>query len=213
MYIVLRGIPTTLEVGIFAGFAVPILIACYLSRTGHYERAHLLLSLSVTVLVIPVAVCTGGITSFAAIWLALVPLEAAFSASRRVITLATIFALIAVAILTALGMMCPRNHDRASISRHARCVCHSRRDRVRRRPCARHHPSRRGQSLSVAGGQHDRCHHSSRSEQICALRLAVRGNARRSDSQCAAWQRPVRSGSRCRSTGVPHCNRRRSKRA
>ena len=71
MYIVLRGIPTTLEVGIFAWFAVPILIACYLSRTGHYERAHLLSSLSVTVLVIPVAVCTGGITSFAAIWLAL----------------------------------------------------------------------------------------------------------------------------------------------
>ena len=105
MYIVLRGIPTTLEVGIFAWFAVPILIACYLSRTGHYERAHLLSSLSVTVLVIPVAVCTGGITSFAAIWLALVPLEAAFSASRRVITLATIFALIAVAILTALGVM------------------------------------------------------------------------------------------------------------
>jgi two-component system, cell cycle sensor histidine kinase DivJ len=105
MYIVLRGIPTTLEVGIFAWFAVPILIACYLSRTGHCERAHLLSSLSVTVLVIPVAVCTGGITSFAAIWLALVPLEAAFSASRRVITLATIFALIAVAILTALGVM------------------------------------------------------------------------------------------------------------
>jgi cell cycle sensor histidine kinase DivJ len=105
VYIVVRGIPTTLEVGIFAWFAVPILIACYLSRTGHYERAHLLSSLSVTVLVIPVAVCTGGITSFAAIWLALVPLEAAFSASRRVITLATIFALIAVAILTALGVM------------------------------------------------------------------------------------------------------------
>jgi two-component system, cell cycle sensor histidine kinase DivJ len=105
MYIVLRGIPTTLEVGIFAWFAVPILIACYLSRTGHYERAHLLSSLSVTVLVIPVAVCTGGITSFAAIWLALVPLEAAFSASRRVITFATIFALVAVATLATLSVM------------------------------------------------------------------------------------------------------------
>jgi cell cycle sensor histidine kinase DivJ len=105
VYIVLRGIPTTLEVGIFAWFAVPILIACYLSRTGHYERAHLLSSLSVTVLVIPVAVCTGGITSFAAIWLALVPLEAAFSASRRVITFATIFALVAVATLATLSVM------------------------------------------------------------------------------------------------------------
>jgi len=103
VYIVVRGIPTTLEVGIFAWFAVPILIACYLSRTGHYERAHLLSSLSVTALVIPVAVCTGGITSFAAIWLALVPLEAAFSASRRVITLATIFALVAAGTLATLS--------------------------------------------------------------------------------------------------------------
>jgi two-component system, cell cycle sensor histidine kinase DivJ len=81
-YIVVRGVPTTLEVGIFSWFALPILIAYYLSRTGLYERAHLLSSLSVAVLVIPVAACTGAITSSSAIWLALVPLEAAFSASR-----------------------------------------------------------------------------------------------------------------------------------
>lgn len=104
LYIVVRGVPTTLEVGIFSWFAAPILIAHYLSRTGLYERAHLLSSLSVTVLVIPVAACTGGITSFSAIWLALVPLEAAFSASRRVITLATIFGLVAVGILATLSV-------------------------------------------------------------------------------------------------------------
>ena len=52
VYIFGRGVPTTLEVGIFSWFAVPILIAYYLSRTGLYERAHLLSSVSVTALVI-----------------------------------------------------------------------------------------------------------------------------------------------------------------
>jgi cell cycle sensor histidine kinase DivJ len=105
VYIVGRGVPTALEVGIFSWFAVPILIAYYLSRTGLYERAHLLSSASVIALVIPVAACTGGITSFAAIWLALVPLEAAFSASRRVIALATILALVAAGVLTMLSVV------------------------------------------------------------------------------------------------------------
>ena len=65
-------------------------------------------------LVIPVAIWTGGITSFAAIWLALVPLEAAFSASRRLVTLATVFALVAAGILmmlSAVGML-PQYSDR-----------------------------------------------------------------------------------------------------
>jgi two-component system, cell cycle sensor histidine kinase DivJ len=105
VYIVGRGVPTTLEVGIFSCCAVPILIAYYLSRTDLYERAHLLSSVSVAALVIPVAACTGGITSFAAIWLALVPLEAAFSASRRVIALATIFALVAAGTLATLSVI------------------------------------------------------------------------------------------------------------
>ncbi|MGA9819203.1 MAG: PAS domain-containing protein, partial [Pseudolabrys sp.] len=103
VYIAIRGVLTALEVGIFSRFAAPILIAYYLSRTGQYERAHVLSSLSVTGLVISVAICTGGITSFAVVWLALVPLEAAFSASRRAIALATLFALIAVGILAALS--------------------------------------------------------------------------------------------------------------
>jgi len=93
----IASLPVYISVGIFSWLAVPILIAYYLSRTGLYERAHFLSSVSVTALVIPVAACTGGITSFPAIWLALVPLEAAFSASRRVIALATIFALVAAA--------------------------------------------------------------------------------------------------------------------
>ena len=70
----------------------------FLSRTGRYDTAHILSSLSLTVLAGTVALFTGGIGSFAAIWLVVVPLEAALSASRRVIVLASIFALTAAAI-------------------------------------------------------------------------------------------------------------------
>jgi cell cycle sensor histidine kinase DivJ len=60
-------------------------------------------SASLTALVTTVAWCTGGISSFAAIWLVVVPLEAALSASRRLVTLASILVLSAVAVLLMLG--------------------------------------------------------------------------------------------------------------
>jgi len=103
IYIVLRGVPGALEVGVFAWLVAPILIVTYLSRTGRYNTAHILSSLSLTVLAGTLALFTGGIGSFAAIWLVVVPLEAALSASRRVIVLASLFALTAASLLLALG--------------------------------------------------------------------------------------------------------------
>ncbi len=50
-----------------------------------------------------VAVTTGGIESFAAVWLIVVPLEAALSASRRVVAFASALALACAALLIALG--------------------------------------------------------------------------------------------------------------
>jgi two-component system, cell cycle sensor histidine kinase DivJ len=85
VYVVIRGVPTALEVGVFAWLAAPILIVYYLSRTGRYERAHLLSALALTALAALVALCTGGIGSFAAVWLVVVPVEAALSASRRIL--------------------------------------------------------------------------------------------------------------------------------
>jgi cell cycle sensor histidine kinase DivJ len=104
IYIVARGIPGALEVGVFAWLVAPILIVTYLSRSGRYERAHILSSLSLTILAGTLALFTGGIGSFAAVWLVVVPLEAALSASRRVIALASAFTLTAAAILLALGL-------------------------------------------------------------------------------------------------------------
>jgi cell cycle sensor histidine kinase DivJ len=105
LYVVLRGVPSVLEVIVFAWLVAPILTAYFLSRTGQYESAHLLSSLALTGLVTTVAVKTGGIGSFAAIWLVVVPLEASLSASRRVVALASTFALGAAGFLLLMGAL------------------------------------------------------------------------------------------------------------
>ena len=122
VYVCLRGVPSVLEVIVFAWLIAPILIAYYLSRTGQYESAHVLSSLALTGLVTAVAVETGGIGSFAAIWLVIVPLEAALSASRRVVALASTFAICAAGFLLlmshlgALPPALPVEQERAALA-------------------------------------------------------------------------------------------------
>jgi cell cycle sensor histidine kinase DivJ len=103
IYVVMRGAPGALEVLVFAWLILPMLTAYYLSRTGRYESAHVLSSLALTGLVTAVAAGTGGIGSFATIWLVIVPLEASLSASRRVVALASTFTLVAAGLLHFLG--------------------------------------------------------------------------------------------------------------
>ena len=103
VYLALRGAPTALEVAAFAWLIAPILLSWFLSRTGRYEGAHILSSLSLAGLVMMVAITTGGIESFAAVWLVVIPLEAALSASRRVVAFASALALACGALLIALG--------------------------------------------------------------------------------------------------------------
>ena len=105
IYLTIRGVPGVLEVLVFAWLGAPILIAYFLSRTGRYESAHVLSSLALTGLVTAVAIGTGGIASFAAIWLVVVPLEAALSASRRVVAVASTFALGAAGLLMLMGAL------------------------------------------------------------------------------------------------------------
>ncbi|MBV9559452.1 MAG: PAS domain S-box protein [Bradyrhizobium sp.] len=103
LYLALRGAPSALEVAAFAWLIAPILLSWFLSRTGRYEGAHVLSSLALTGLVMAVSVSTGGIDSFAAIWLVVIPLEAALSASRRVVGFASMLALAGAALLIASG--------------------------------------------------------------------------------------------------------------
>src|SRR4051812_44406788 len=102
VYLAMRGAPTAVEVAAFAWLIAPILLSYFLSRTGRFESAHVLSSLAMAGLVMMVAVNTGGIESFAAIWLVVVPLEAALSASRRVVGFASALALACVCALIAM---------------------------------------------------------------------------------------------------------------
>ena len=104
IYVALRGAPGVLEVGCFAWLIMPILISYYLSRTGQYERAHVLSSLSLATLVTVVAINTGGVSSFAAIWLVAIPIEAALSSSRRVVRFSAILSFACAGVLIALGL-------------------------------------------------------------------------------------------------------------
>jgi cell cycle sensor histidine kinase DivJ len=103
VYLALRGAPSAIEVAAFAWLIAPILLSWFLSRTGRYEGAHILSSIALAGLVVMIAANTGGIDSFAAVWLVVVPLEAALSASRRVVAFASALALSCAGLLVALG--------------------------------------------------------------------------------------------------------------
>lgn len=105
LYLLARGAPSGLELLVLGWLVAPILIAYFLSRTGRYESAHALSALALTGLVTMVSALSGGIESFAAIWLVVVPLEAALSASRRVVAIASTLALGAASLLALLGAM------------------------------------------------------------------------------------------------------------
>ena len=102
-YLAIRGAPSALEVLAIAWLIAPILLSWFLSRTGRYEGAYVLSSLALAGLVTAIAVSTGGIESFAAVWLVVVPLEASLSASRRVVAFAAALALSCAVVLILLG--------------------------------------------------------------------------------------------------------------
>ncbi len=102
-FLAMRGAPTAIEVAAFAWLIAPILLSWFLSRTGRYEGAHVLSSLALAGLVMMIAATTGGIASFAAVWLVVIPIEAALSASRRVVAFAFALAMTCAALLSALG--------------------------------------------------------------------------------------------------------------
>ncbi|WP_339038540.1 ATP-binding protein [Bradyrhizobium symbiodeficiens] len=105
VYLAMRGAPSAVEVAAFAWLIAPILLSWFLSRTGRYEGAHVLSSLALAGLIMAVAGSTGGIESFAAVWLVVVPLEAALSASRRVAAFASLLALSCAGFLILAGQL------------------------------------------------------------------------------------------------------------
>ena len=103
VYLALRGVPTPLEAVIFAWLVSPLLVVAYLSRTGNFERAHIMSTASLAGLIAVISAATGGVSSFAAPWLAVLPIEAALSASRRAVLSAVAMAVAILAALWAFG--------------------------------------------------------------------------------------------------------------
>jgi cell cycle sensor histidine kinase DivJ len=105
-----RGVPSAFEIALLAWPVAGFLTAYFLSRAGQFESAHVLSLLALTGLVTTAAFSTGGLGSFAAIWLVLVPVEAALSGSRRVVALVSIVALGAAGFLlmSALDPVLPQ---------------------------------------------------------------------------------------------------------
>jgi cell cycle sensor histidine kinase DivJ len=102
-----RGVPSVFEIALAAWLLAGFVIAYFLSRAGQDESAHVLSALALTGLVTTIAFSTGGLSSFAAVWLVLVPVEAALSGSRRVVALASMVALGAAGFLLLLGTLEP----------------------------------------------------------------------------------------------------------
>src|SRR5262249_20809478 len=103
IYLAMRGAPGALEVSALAWLIAPILLSWFLSRTGRYEGAHVLSSMALAGLVMAIAMTTGGIESFAAVWLVVIPIESALSASRRVVGFASVLAFCCAAVLIMSG--------------------------------------------------------------------------------------------------------------
>jgi two-component system, cell cycle sensor histidine kinase DivJ len=102
------GLPTLYAAIACGWFLTPVLIAHYLSRTGSLTRAHFLSAGNLIGLVVLAAVLTGGIHSFAIVWMIVVPLEASLSASRRTIiwsSLAAFTALVGLYGATVFGWL------------------------------------------------------------------------------------------------------------
>lgn len=119
VYLALRGAPSAIEALALGWLITPILLVYDLSRTGQLERAHFLCSLSLTGLVTALAARAGGILSFAAIWFALVPLEAALSASRRTVLAACTMVFVAACFLAILGACGLLHSERAPEARRS----------------------------------------------------------------------------------------------
>ncbi|HLL29080.1 MAG TPA: ATP-binding protein [Xanthobacteraceae bacterium] len=80
VYLAVRGVPSMLEAMAYWWLLFPMFAALYVSRTGAFERAHIL---SAAILAIPLGLFAGmsGLGVFA-LWVALVPIEAIFFCSR-----------------------------------------------------------------------------------------------------------------------------------
>jgi two-component system, cell cycle sensor histidine kinase DivJ len=103
--LVLDGAPTFVEAIAFAWCLTPLIAVWDLSLSGNFERAHLISVLAFGGMIATISAATGGIHSFAAPWLVVLPLSCTISASRRVAAAAILIALAIAFGLWAAGSL------------------------------------------------------------------------------------------------------------
>ncbi len=105
LHLALAG-PTSLPVALMLAWLLGQLpLALFVSQTGRLTQAHAISAALFAVFLGGLCLMTGGLSSFALIWLAVVPMEAALSGSRRVILAAAGLCLSMVLCLAVLGPM------------------------------------------------------------------------------------------------------------
>jgi hypothetical protein len=209
VYLAMRGAPNAIEVAAFAWLMAPILVSYFLSRTGRYESAQILSSIALASLVMMMAISTGGINSFAAVWLVVVPIEAALSASRRIVAFASSLALVCVGILIALTGLDWLPASEAGIASHSLFTAFGIASATIYAAGlafgAERVASLRGRrSLSPAGAQYERRYLAPSQQWRRAVHLAGSGSPRWRARAAAARSWPVRSRPCRGSSGLSH---------
>jgi len=101
-YLLWRGVPSLVEAVAAGCLFLPICAAALLSRTGRLPLAHAVSATGLAGLVACLAALSGGLGSAVLVWMAVIPLEAVLSGSRRA-TFATCAAVAAAILALALG--------------------------------------------------------------------------------------------------------------
>lgn len=96
LYLYRTGSPGFLDVLVLLWFLSPFATVYLLCRTGNLALTHMISALNLAVFVTVGAALTGGIHSFLLAWMVIVPLEAALSGHRKVIFIASAFAVLAL---------------------------------------------------------------------------------------------------------------------
>ncbi|WP_095407403.1 ATP-binding protein [Mongoliimonas terrestris] len=92
----------TLASVVLAIMGLEALVGLFVSRTGRIDSGYVLSALLLTMLASVVAVFTGGLSSFALVWFAVAPIEAALSNSRRVIAAAAAIGALGLAVVAGI---------------------------------------------------------------------------------------------------------------
>ena len=114
-YVAFFGPPSLTVVAVIGLLALSILNAVYLSRTGNADIAYTIAGLLLSVIVLILAIQTGGGGSPMVAMLLLVPVEAVLSGKRRIVTVNAVIALLAlftIMVLSELGLF-PHSADAA----------------------------------------------------------------------------------------------------